>query len=197
MKINRHIFPHILLGLRLALAPVVVMLAYLSANRSWFILVLVIGILSDIFDGIVARRLHVATEFLRRADSIVDVVFYLGVIWAALLLHAPVFIQVWLPIFFLTLFKIVRFLFEYYKFRRETAYHMWSAKVWGIMMFAAFCEIFWRGQANIWFWAAIVTGLLNNLESLLASIVLPAWHHDVFTIYHAWHIRAGSSQTKS
>ncbi len=185
-----------LLWLRLTLAPVVVIIAYRSSPPVWFILVLVIGILSDIFDGVVARRLHVATEFLRRADSIVDVLFYLGVIWAALLLHLPVFAQHWIPIFFLASFKIVRFLFEYYKFKRETAYHMWSAKVWGIMMFAAFCEIFWLGQANIWFWAAIVTGLLNNLESLLASIILPTWHHDVPSVYHAWHIRTGSRRMR-
>ena len=35
-----------------------------------------LGLLSDIFDGIIARRLRVATQKLRRLDSLVDQVFF-------------------------------------------------------------------------------------------------------------------------
>jgi CDP-diacylglycerol--glycerol-3-phosphate 3-phosphatidyltransferase len=46
--------------------------------------VLVAGFLSDAYDGILARRLGVATESLRRLDSLADTLFYaaaLAVAW--------------------------------------------------------------------------------------------------------------------
>lgn len=44
---------------------------------------LVLGFLSDVLDGIVGRRAGAVTPFLRRLDSSVDTVFYLGVAYAA------------------------------------------------------------------------------------------------------------------
>ena len=41
-------------------------------------LVLILGFVSDVYDGIVARRFGVATTGLRRLDSAVDTVFYLA-----------------------------------------------------------------------------------------------------------------------
>src|ERR1700761_4270401 len=50
---------------------------------------ILLATLSDIFDGIAARRLGVSTPALRRADSIVDLVFWLATI-AALFFLRPV-----------------------------------------------------------------------------------------------------------
>ena len=46
---------------------------------------LILAFLSDVFDGILARRLNVATPDLRRLDSIADSTFYLAALLAALL----------------------------------------------------------------------------------------------------------------
>ena len=35
----------------------------------------------------------------------------------------------------------------------------------------------------------IAVGVYNEVEGLLASLVLPAWHHDVPTLWHAWALR--------
>ena len=64
--------------LRLALAPLMVLLSE-RPHPLLFGLILTAAVLSDIFDGILARRLGVATPSLRRLDSAVDVVFYLAV----------------------------------------------------------------------------------------------------------------------
>ncbi len=51
---------------------------------------LVAGTLSDIFDGLLARRLGVATPAWRRYDSIANVIDYLFVLGAAWILCRPV-----------------------------------------------------------------------------------------------------------
>lgn len=66
---------------RLCLAPVILLLAWYSVdNASMIILFLMfLGLLSDIFDGIIARKQNISTEKLRRMDSQVDMVFWLSI----------------------------------------------------------------------------------------------------------------------
>lgn len=73
--------------LRLALAPVVVALGLTRSGGAAVAVLLVAGFLSDVFDGVVARRTGTPTPNLRRLDSIVDTVFYLGIAAAAWMLH--------------------------------------------------------------------------------------------------------------
>jgi phosphatidylglycerophosphate synthase len=57
--------PLALTGLRVALAPMLLLLAW-NYPRPWALaLCLTLAFLSDVFDGIIARRLHVATATLR------------------------------------------------------------------------------------------------------------------------------------
>ena len=62
----------------------VVLLALYLPSPSGFGLCLIAAFLSDVFDGILARRLGVATPTLRRLDSIADSVFYLAAVFAAI-----------------------------------------------------------------------------------------------------------------
>ena len=59
--------PLALTALRALLAPVVVALALLLPSRPAFAACLVVAFLSDLFDGIAARRLGVATPEIGRA----------------------------------------------------------------------------------------------------------------------------------
>ena len=70
--------------LRLALAPAaLVALAHIDVAGLVLAAALLLGFLSDVLDGVVARRAGAVTPFLRRLDSSVDTVFYLGVAYAA------------------------------------------------------------------------------------------------------------------
>ena len=74
--------PLLLTALRAALGPVVVAMSLVAPSRLAFGACLVIAFLSDVFDGIIARRLGIATPALRRLDSIADTVFYVGATFA-------------------------------------------------------------------------------------------------------------------
>ena len=63
--------------LRLLLGPVVIFAALHRAPGWLFIICLAVATLTDIFDGILARRLDVAYGWLRRFDTLTDVVFYI------------------------------------------------------------------------------------------------------------------------
>jgi CDP-diacylglycerol--glycerol-3-phosphate 3-phosphatidyltransferase len=146
--------------------------------------------LTDIFDGVVARRLGVATVTLRRLDSFADSVFYLCALWAVWVLHPPVILENGVLLVVLAILECTRYAFDLWKFGREASYHMWSSKLWGVALFMAFATVFAFDDPGPLPMIAIAIGVLADLEGLLISFILPSWRHDVPTLLHAIRIRA-------
>jgi CDP-diacylglycerol--glycerol-3-phosphate 3-phosphatidyltransferase len=88
--------------------------------------------------------------------------------------------------------EAARYLFDFVKFRREAAYHAWSAKAWGLSLFVALVALMGFGQATPWVPLALALGIVADAEGLAMSIVLPTWKHDVKSVWHAWRLRQAS-----
>lgn len=184
-----HHLPLVLTALRLLLAPLVIGLAYTHAPSWTLIACLFLAIGSDYYDGVIARKWQVATPLLRRFDSITDTVFYLAVLWAAWVQHEDIILAHTLGIGSILALELIRYIFDFFKFRKVASYHMWSAKCWQISIFAAFVGLLGFGISEPLLPIAIVLGILSDLEGLCASIVLTKPLTDVPTIFHAWNWR--------
>jgi CDP-diacylglycerol--glycerol-3-phosphate 3-phosphatidyltransferase len=86
--------PVALTTLRLLLGPIALACAHAGVNRFVFLPILVAATLSDIFDGILARKFGVATPGLRRYDSITDIIYYLFLLAVAWILCKPVIAKI-------------------------------------------------------------------------------------------------------
>ena len=93
--------PSVLVGLRLAIAPLLLLDALDLDISQWFLVGYVIAVLSDIFDGIIARRLGVSTTRLRQADSWADICLYLCVAASAWLVYPHIIIDFKVPLLLL------------------------------------------------------------------------------------------------
>jgi CDP-diacylglycerol--glycerol-3-phosphate 3-phosphatidyltransferase len=174
--------------LRLLLAPIILVMVRAGAPGWAFAAVLIAGFLSDVFDGVVARATGVATASLRRLDSAVDTVFYLAVAYAAWRLHPePLFAMRW-PIALILFGEGANHLYAIARFHREPSYHAWSAKAWGLCLFAALVTLFALDDGRL-LAVAIVAGLVAQLEVLMITFTLPTWRHDVPTVFHAIRLR--------
>lgn len=181
--------PAALVALRAALAPVMLVLTFAFHDRAAFGACLGIALVSDGFDGILARRLGVATERLRRLDSAADSLFYATAI-VAVWITAPAVLRERFPIVAALIgLELLRYALDFAKFRREASYHMWSAKVWGLFLFAAFFSVLALGHDGIVVDAAIYAGILCDLEGIAASLLLDRPLHDVPSVFHAWRLR--------
>ena len=189
--------PAALIMIRAICGPALVAAAA-AGSSPWLLSSLVtVAFVSDVFDGIIARRLGVATELLRRADTIVDTAFYACAV-IALLLWAPSVLGAHLVgLGLIVSLELVRWAIERRRYGRLAAYHMWSAKAWGITLWLGFCEAFLTGQPGPLMQAAVVMGVLADCEGLTASLVLSSWQHDIRTVWHAarleraWHSACG------
>lgn len=138
--------PLLLTALRAALAPVVALLALRFPSGLAFALCLAGAFLSDVFDGILARRWGVATQTLRRLDSAADSLFYVAATFAVWHLHPATLQSRWPWLAVLLALELSRYAFDLLKFRREASYHMWSSKAWGLALFIGFLSILGFGH---------------------------------------------------
>jgi phosphatidylglycerophosphate synthase len=181
--------PAALIALRALIGPLALIAVWQHASAYVLVMMLLLGFISDVFDGIIARRLDVATSRLRRADSLVDTLFFVCLIAAAWISRPSALNPWWAAIAAVAGLEVLRNILDMWKFGREAAYHMWSAKLWGVSLVLALGEIFLTGQGRFFLPAAVFIGLFTECEGLLASLLLSEWHHDVPTILHAWKIR--------
>ena len=179
--------------LRALLAPVVVALAIVDPLPWAFAACLIIAFLSDIFDGVIARRLGVATPTLRRLDSVADSCFYLAATFAAWHLYPQVIRDNARALLALGVLEIVRYVFDLAKFRREASYHMWSSKLWGVALFVAFFALLVFGETGTVIAVAIYAGIVSDLEGLAISAALPNWKSDVPSFVHALRLRRAAN----
>ena len=67
---------------------------------------------------------------------------------------------------------MIRTIYDLKKFERRASYHMWSAKVWGIALFAAFLALLGFGNPAL-VPLAVAAALVAQGEGLAASVILP------------------------
>jgi len=175
--------------LRLLLAPVLVWLVYASAPGVAFAGVVLVAFVSDYFDGVIARRLGVATPELRHFDSRADLVFYATAAWAVWRLHPDVVRSIAVPGLVVVGLDVVRHVFDFAKFGRDVAYHAWSSKVWGLSLALALVLLMGFGVSQPFVGITVILGLIAQIEGLLISVALPVWTHDVPTLVYALRIR--------
>ena len=178
-----------MVGARAALGPLLAIAARLAHPQPWLGAIILAGFLSDVFDGILARRWGVESDALRIADSAVDTVFYLGVLAAVVERHPEALrARAWLLAALLGL-EVARMAFDGWKYRRMASYHSYASKAWGIALAAAAVAAL-SFDGGFWILTlALAWGVLCDLEGLAMSVLLPEWACDVKTLGRAMALR--------
>lgn len=192
---NLNALPATLVALRCILAPSLVAIAWDGETGWLWMLLYSLAVLSDIFDGIVARRLGVSTAALRAADSWADRLLYVCVAIAAWLAHSTVILSFATPLWIVLGLQGLWWLVNLAKYGRPASYHTYTAKLWGITLLVAAIALFGYGYGGVTLWIAIGTGILHTLEEIAMTLILPTWQHDVLSLGHALRHRQTLAET--
>jgi CDP-diacylglycerol--glycerol-3-phosphate 3-phosphatidyltransferase len=183
--------PAALIWFRLLAGLLILLLAFTDANRGWIVLLMTTGLLSDIFYGIIARRLNISTQTLRRLDSSVDQVFWLWIVVATYVLAPGFYKENWVSIVILLSAEALCYAVCYLRFRKEVATHAIASKIWTLILFATLVDIVLNSTSNFWFQLCFYTGLLTRLEVLSILLLIREWTNDIPSVYHAILLRNG------
>lgn len=154
---------------------------------------LTFGLLSDIFDGIIARKIKISNEKLRRLDSAVDQAFFILSAVATYIQCKDFFVQNWLKLSILLGFEGLSYLICYIKFKKEIATHTIGAKIWTLLLFTTLVQIILTCKSNDIFLFCFWIGIVTRMEIIGIVFILKNWANDVPSIYHAIQIRNGKT----
>ena len=185
--------PIALIFLRLFLGISVLLLSIIAPADFQLLIIclIIIGFVTDILDGIIARRLNISTLVLRRWDSAVDQVFWVCAFITAYLI-SPDFFKNNISKFVIVLaLEAATYLVCFLRFKKEVATHSILSKFWVISMLAVLLQVIYSGGSHSSLYICFYLGIISRLEIIAILIILRNWTSDVPTAYHALQLRKG------
>ncbi|MFO7723105.1 MAG: CDP-alcohol phosphatidyltransferase family protein [Bacteroidales bacterium] len=164
--------PNLLTFYRIASFPVVLAMA-LTGKESVFALLLIINLVTDVLDGLLARLLRMQTEFGARLDSIADIGTYILAVTGIFLFKADEFApHITSFLVFLSLFIAANIL-SLIRFRRFPSLHLYSWKIGGYLQGAFFIVLFAIGFFTEFYYIMICWGILAFTEHIVIQLIIP------------------------
>lgn len=177
--------PYLLTYSRLAMAVYYILVALCKPLQNPIVvsLILVSAILTDIFDGVLARKFKVDTVHIRQLDSKVDTVFWLALFYVLIVMrHAFVKAHA-VELFVLILSEVALQLFGYFKFNSSLALHTYSAKIWALLITFTVLQLLLGNPPELLFKITFIWGLISQLEVLLIVLKLKQFRIDVRSFF--------------
>jgi phosphatidylglycerophosphate synthase len=186
---NRTHIPWAMSAARAAMGPLLALGATCNWNGLTLAGIVLTALLSDIFDGVLARRWHCDTAAIRLFDTLADTFFYLWTAWALWLASPAIWRQNAALLAVVVAMEILHAAFDLAKFGRPASYHSYLAKTWGLVLASGVITAFALHRGNALLTLALWIGLACKLEGIAMSLILPTWHRDIKTLAAAWRIR--------
>lgn len=180
---NKVLVPLGLTTIRLALGPLALWCACAHLPRIWFLPLMTAALLSDIFDGVLARSFNMATPRLRRYDSVTDIVFYIFILVSTMLV-APALLKanvIWIAIALGA--EVATLSMAFVKFGRMASAHSYLAKGFGLALFAGLTAILCAGGPAWVLPVLSVMCVLVNAEIILMMLLADRPPVDVLTVW--------------
>lgn len=191
-KFMKHV-PLLLIYARLLAGILIFVLSFTGMNSYPVIAVVLFsfGLLTDIFDGIIARQLQISTQQLRRLDSTIDQIFFI-LIAAAVFVRSPQFFyDNYVTLIILFGLELLAYVVCFIKFKKEIATHSIAAKMWTLILFSCLIQLLFSGSSTVLYQVCFYAGILTRLEIIGIILLLRQWTNDVPSIYHAVLLRKG------
>ena len=179
--------PNLLSMSRLVMAPLMVVAAALGSSRG-FTALYAANLFTDAVDGFLARRLHAESPLGATLDSRGDLAVALSLPIGALLLW-PEMIRGLIPYIVTALCAyLAPILVGGLRYGRLPCFHTWGAKAMAIMVGLSLLALFVT-ENSLCFRICVPFLLLESIEELVMIAILPRWHPNVRSLWHAVQLR--------
>lgn len=175
--------PNQITAIRFVAVPVMWICAFLGA-RFYIGIGLIIGFLSDLFDGAVARKLNQTSDFGSKFDSLTDQMLQLSsIIWILILMpeifQENVFVSLLALIIYFSSLSI-----GLIKFNRLANLHLYLSKFGGLFLYLFMIHAFITGQYHRGlFLVAVILFILSSAESAALQLTSSEVNTDSGSIF--------------
>ncbi len=184
--------PNILSLSRIVMAPLMVVVAAMGYPRA-FTIVYGASLFTDATDGFLARRLHVESPLGATLDSRGDLAVALCLPIGAFLLW-PEMMRGLIPYVVAALFSyLAPIIAGELRYHHLPSFHTWGAKATAVIAGLALLAMFIT-ENTLWFRLCTPLLLLESAEELIMIAILPKWHPNVPSLWHAIKLRQNSAR---
>lgn len=175
--------PNLLSAFRIACVPVLLLLAWRDATAA-FVALFVLGLVSDVLDGALARRLGQETELGARLDQWGDFALWLSLplaawwLWPEILRREAAYVAIALVC------MVAPTAIAWLKYRAVPGYHTWSVKL-GANAMAIAAPLLLLFDVAWPFRVAALFQIVCAIDELGITLLSPDCRHDVPSVFHA------------
>lgn len=180
--------PNILSLFRIIAAPFLLLVGWFGMVNLFYIL-FGLMLFSDALDGIIARILDQTSELGARLDSYGDILTYLSTPLAAWWLWPDLVKKEIYYIIGAVIIYVLPSVFALIKFGKLASYHTWITKFSAVLMSIGVVMLLGFGQ-NLLFHIAVYFLVIEMVENILITTILPKQYTNVHSVWHAWKKRA-------
>jgi phosphatidylglycerophosphate synthase len=179
--------PALLVAARVVLAPVIawLLIGHRAGFAGWLY---VVAVVTDIYDGVIARRLGIDTLRLRLADGCADIWLFICLfvgLWSG---YRALITPLGWPFGTAMVLQALSWAFCFWRFGKMTSYHSLLAKLTGLALLIGILVLLFAGTA-VALAVALWIFVLNLLEEITMTAVLRRYHHDVWNLRAALRLR--------
>ena len=110
-------------------------LIFCPTFSSWFYVLYIVGGVSDVLDGVVARQFGTETKLGARLDTIADIAFVLVVLIKIIrAVHIPLWLMIWIAC--IAAIKCLNIISGFVRYKRFISEHTVMNKICGVLLFA-------------------------------------------------------------
>jgi len=181
-KENLFTIPNYFTFYRFFSAPLIIWFI-VSGKETLFVVFIIINLVTDALDGILARKLNQHTDFGARMDSIADKVTY-ALAFSGLLVFKMAEIQPYLFSLFTFIFLgVIALLHSFIKFGKMSMLHTYATKIGGYLQGAFFFALFFFGFSPVFYYIMISWAILSVIEMIAIQMIIPEMKPNIKGLY--------------
>jgi CDP-diacylglycerol--glycerol-3-phosphate 3-phosphatidyltransferase len=182
--------PNILSFYRILSFPIVLIFA-LNNQEKIFVILLIINLITDVLDGVVARLFKMQTELGARLDSIADIGTYILAILGIFLFKSSEFAPHLTSFYVFILLFLTTNILSIIKFKRLPSLHLYSWKIGGYIQGFFFFVLF-AFDFYPWFYYFMITwGILAFCEHITIQLIIRNMTSNLKGIYWVLKMKNG------
>jgi len=174
--------PNVLSALRIALVPVLLVLAW-QGQQKLFLATLALSLSTDVLDGFAARRLRQCSTLGTKLDSWGDLLTYGAAIPAIFVLWPEAVRAEWAWVGLALVAFTLPIVYGVAKFGRITSYHTYGAKLSAVLGGPGILLLLGLGEPTLFRVAAAVVAV-SAVEEMAITTRLSAWRANIPSYFH-------------
>jgi CDP-diacylglycerol--glycerol-3-phosphate 3-phosphatidyltransferase len=169
--------------IRFVTSPLLLVLGIIK-SKNLFLTLYIFLMSTDLIDGFIARLQNKTSPQGAQLDSAADIIMYSCFVTGAWLIWPEIIKRELLSSIIVVIAYAIPLFAGIIKFRRIPSYHTWGAKISAVGLGITFILLF---GMNIRWTLSIFVPLfvLTAIEELIITLILPEWHANIPSLWHA------------